>query len=119
MLGFSDLQDLDFLSSREVARRMGFGSWASLRRALAARGEDLPPSLFRGRHRGDSLKAWFAQLPAAGIAPKLGAGAKPDTPPEGARENTPRPDLSPSRPAAEIVGLEARRRTALQRLRSV
>lgn len=107
MLGFSDVSDLDFLSSREVARRMGFMSWASLGRALKTKGEDLPPALLRGKHRGDIVKAWFQSLNAAPSAA------------DGSLGGDPRPAHSPPAPAGVVIALEARRRSALARLRSV
>lgn len=119
MLGFSDIQDLDFLSSREVAARMGFRSWASLGRALRRLGADLPPALLRGRHRGDILKAWFQTLPAGG--PPIGAAGEDgdrNLDRHGDRQAARPESASGAPPAATVIALEARRQAALQRLRS-
>ena len=63
MQGFADLDDLDLIPTRDVARRMGYGSPGSLRRFLVRGGAGLPPSLRRGWHRAGDVKLWYALLP--------------------------------------------------------
>lgn len=59
MLGFSDLDDLDLITAHECARRLGFGSVETMRRAFRRKGATLPRPFLRGRYRAADLKDWF------------------------------------------------------------
>lgn len=76
MLGFADIADNDMLTLEQIATRCGYSRSSSLRRALNAMGLCLPHALFRGRYRGDVVKAWYAALPLRADADKHGGRAK-------------------------------------------
>lgn len=101
MLGFADLPDLALVTGDDVAARMGYASWASLRRALRRAGAHLPRALARNRFRACDVKDWFAALPAPSITiTESGRAAG-----EG------RPRLCPQSTTGALISLdEARRR---------
>ena len=72
MLGFADICDLDILTLQEIAQRLGYKHTASLRRYLSSIGASPPPSLRRGKYRGDHVKAWFVGLHQADAHTKEG-----------------------------------------------
>lgn len=96
MAGFADIDDLDFLTRSEIAARLGYASAATARRALARLGVGWPPCPFRGRARGDVVKAWAADLPAdASTFPQAGRPASD----AGGQPAAARPTGRPQRPA--------------------
>lgn len=65
MLGFSDLNDHDLVTAFECARRLGFSSVETMRRALRRKGGALPRPFLRGRYRAADLKDWLLAFDAA------------------------------------------------------
>lgn len=117
MLGFADIDDLDFLTRREIAARLGYSTVSSARRALKRVGAGLPPCAFRGRARGDVVKAWVALLPlfphemAEGVQSKKSDRRSPN----GKRPDADRSFRSPDR--SNVCSIEAARARMLARIR--
>lgn len=66
VLGFSDLADHDLVTAIECARRLGFSSVETMRRALRRKGGNLPRPFLRGRYRAADLKDWLLSYRDAG-----------------------------------------------------
>ncbi|WOI54325.1 hypothetical protein [Parvularcula sp. LCG005] len=69
MHGFADMDDDVIITSQEVAERCAYASWATLKRAMAQRGYEMPRPIRRGHFRGATLKSWFRAMPTMGETP--------------------------------------------------